>query len=67
MPPNMNLLLWIPIVQLGLLIVLVGFTIQAWRKNYWSLIGRLHYTVVTLAALAWILFAVQYNLIGHLY
>ncbi|MFB3131413.1 MAG: serine hydrolase domain-containing protein [Rhodothermales bacterium] len=67
MPPTMNLLLWIPIVQVGLLIVLLGFTIQAWRKNYWSLIGRLHYTVVTLAALAWILFAVQYNLIGHLY
>ena len=67
MPPTMNLLLWIPIVQVGLLIVLLGLTIQAWRKNYWSLLGRLHYTVVTLAALAWILFAVQYNLIGHLY
>lgn len=67
MPPNMNLLLWIPIVQVGLLIVLLGFTIQAWRKKYWTLVGRLHYTVVTLAALAWIIFAVQYNLIGHLY
>ena len=67
MPPAMNLVLWIPIVQVGLLLVLLGLTIQAWRKKYWTLVGRLHYTVVTLAALAWIFFAVQYNLIGHLY
>ena len=67
MPPNMNLLLWIPIVQVGLLFVLVGFTIQAWRNKYWSPLGRLHYTVFTLAASAWIIFAVQYNLIGHQY
>jgi hypothetical protein len=63
----MDLLLWIPIMQAGLLIALLAFTVQAWRKSYWGWPGRLHYTVVTFAALAWIFFAVQYNLIGHLY
>ncbi len=67
MPGDMHLLLWIPTVQAGLAMLLVGFTIQAWRKQYWSLVGRLHYSVVVLAALAWVLFSVQYNLIGHLY
>ena len=67
MPPAMDLLLWIPTIQVGLLIALLAFTVQAWRKRYWGLLGRLHYTVITLAALAWMFFAVQYNLIGHLY
>ncbi|MDX1546767.1 MAG: serine hydrolase domain-containing protein, partial [Rhodothermales bacterium] len=64
MPDAMGRLLWIPAVQAGLLVALFGFTVQAWRRSYWSLGWRLHYTLFTLAALAWMLFIVQYNLLG---
>jgi CubicO group peptidase (beta-lactamase class C family) len=36
----------------------------AWRRSWWSLIGRLHHTVVALAALAYLAVAVSYNLLG---
>jgi|TARA_Y100000031_G_scaffold157075_1_gene215720 CubicO group peptidase (beta-lactamase class C family) len=67
MPRDMDLLLWIPVVQVGLLVILLGCTILAWRRHYWSLVGRLHFSALTLACLAWVVFAAQYNLIGHLY
>lgn len=67
MPPSLRTVLWLPTVQAVLAIVLVGFTVQAWRKGYWGLPGRIHYTLFTLATLAWVGFAMQYNLIGHLY
>jgi len=67
MPPTMNLLLWIPIIQAAALVAMVFFTVLAWRRKFWTWFGRLHYSAVTLAASVWIFFAAQYNLIGHLY
>lgn len=64
MPAAMGRLLWIPAVQAGLLMGLLGFTVRAWRRAYWSLGWRLHYTLFTVAALAWMLFIVHYNLLG---
>ena len=63
MPAAMRQLLWIPLVQVGLLLGIVVFAVLAWRRSYWGLAGRLHYSVFALAALAWVFFLVHYHLV----
>ena len=36
----------------------------AWRERYWSLAGRLHYTLVTLGALGFVWWLSYWNLLG---
>jgi len=47
-----------------LAMVSFAFIVLAWKNRYWSLAGRVHYTIVTLAALAFIWFLVNWNLLG---
>lgn len=56
---------------LGLALVAAGLTVGAvacialvWRRRYWSLIGRTHYALLTIGALAFIWFLNQWNLLG---
>jgi CubicO group peptidase (beta-lactamase class C family) len=58
-------------VALGLALLAAGLTVSAvactalmWRRRYWSLIGRAHYTLLTLGALTFIWFLNQWNLLG---
>jgi len=39
----------------------------AWRNHYWSVWGRMYYTLVTLGAVAFIPFLLSWNLLGFLY
>ncbi len=66
-PPFMETLLWIPLLQIGLLPAMILFAILAWKKGYWGWFGRFHYTLFVLAAIVWIYFAATYNLLGHRY
>jgi hypothetical protein len=47
-----------------LTVVAVAGTALAWRRSYWGVIGRAHYTLVTLGALAFIGFLNYWNLLG---
>lgn len=67
MPDALQTMLWLPIVQVVLALGLVIFAGVAWRKSYWRMPGRLHFSVFTLAALIWIYFLADYNLIGFNY
>jgi hypothetical protein len=40
------------------------FTAWAWKNNYWSLVKRSHYSLITLAALVFIPFLTYWNLLG---
>ncbi len=40
------------------------FTVLAWKNKYWGSMGRLHYTLITFAALAFIWFLNYWNLLG---
>ncbi len=42
----------------------LGFAIVAWRHRYWSLVGRIHYTVVALGAVAFVWLLNTWNLLG---
>ena len=42
----------------------IAFTVLAWKDHYWSALRRVHYTVVSLAALAFLWFLNYWNLLG---
>jgi CubicO group peptidase (beta-lactamase class C family) len=57
-------LLVIPILMTVLTVGPVVFTGLAWRNGYWHLSERIHYMLVTLAAIAYIWFLNYWNLLG---
>jgi hypothetical protein len=56
------LLLWF--IAAVLTLGAIGFTVLAWKNRYWSALGRVHYTMVSLAAFAFIWFLNYWNLLG---
>lgn len=60
-------LLVLPLIATALTVCLVFFLVRAWRHKYWSLLGRLHYTLVVVAAVALIPFLMYWNLFGFNY
>jgi hypothetical protein len=63
-PPMLNTLFALPVLAIVLTIGLAVFTVLAWKDRYWGILGRLHYTLVTLAAAAFIPFLHYWNLLG---
>ncbi len=63
-PPVVVGLLCGPFITTALTGLLPIFMAQAWARNYWSRAGRLHYALVTLAALGFIPFLIYWNLLG---
>ena len=53
--------LWLPSVPLTLGIVVLAAL--AWKYRYWGVAGRVHYTLVALAAVVFVLFLSNWNLI----
>lgn len=63
LPPILNALFALPVPAIVLTIGLAVFTVLAWKDRYWGILGRLHYTLVTLAAVAFVLFLNYWNLL----
>ncbi len=63
-PPLLPFVLVLPLVAAVLTIAALGFTVLAWKNRYWGVAGRVHYTLVTVAALAFIWFLDYWNLLG---
>jgi hypothetical protein len=62
-----------PLAQVALAIALVAATLSvgllvftglAWKNRYWGLFGRLHYSLVTVAAVGFVWFLNNWNLLG---
>jgi len=53
----------IPKFAVLLSIVLLVFTIEAWRRKYWTFAERLHFTMVTLASMVFVILTYHFNLI----
>jgi CubicO group peptidase (beta-lactamase class C family) len=66
-PPNLKvyekIFLEIPKLAVLLSIVLLVFTVKVWGRKYWTLLERLHFTMVTLASLVFVFLAYHLNLI----
>jgi uncharacterized Tic20 family protein len=63
-PIPQTLFLLLTILAVVLTIGSLVFTVLAWKDRYWGILGRLHYTLVTLAAVVSIPFLHYWNLLG---
>jgi len=57
-------LLILPLATTALTACLVAFAVMAWKHKYWGLAARVHYSLVALAALAFLWFLNHWNLLG---
>lgn len=64
-PSSMTGLFTIPLIAGILALASAVFSALAWRKSYWSLLERIHLTLVTLALLAFIWWLNNWNLLGY--
>jgi hypothetical protein len=65
LPAGYEPLLIIPTVAALLTVVLLIFTVLAWMRGYWSVLGRLFFTLVTLAALVFTGLMVTWGLLVY--
>lgn len=63
-PGYLNALLVIPLLTAILAFVLLAQAVQAWRRRWWSLAARLHYSLLAAAGLLFVWFASYWNLLG---
>ncbi len=62
--PIVIALLVLPLITTFLTLALLIFTLVIWKYKYWSIFSRLHYSLVTFAALTFIPFLTYWNLLG---
>ena len=62
--PPLVAVLTLPLLSVASTLGVLVHAVLAWRRGYWSLFGRLHYTLVALSALAFVALLAYYNLIG---
>ncbi|MEO7043334.1 MAG: serine hydrolase domain-containing protein [Gemmatimonadaceae bacterium] len=63
-PTSLKVALVMPIIFVLLTIWMIVTAIQAWLRGYWGAGWRVHFTLVTLAAICVCLFFNQWNLLG---
>jgi CubicO group peptidase (beta-lactamase class C family) len=66
-PPLLQRALWLPLAAIFLLAASAWFSVRAWTQKYWSLAGRIHYSLVTVAGLALLGWLYHWNLLGFYY
>lgn len=64
LPTVVSALLYLPLIAIGITVSLPIFTVLAWKNKDWSVRERVHYSLVTLAALGFIPFLYYWNLLG---
>ena len=62
--PYYVVMLTLPLLAIPLTGAMIFFTLFAWRRRFWKRRGRVHYTLMTLAAVAYIPFLHYWNLLG---
>jgi len=62
--PIYRIVLLLPIIAAVLTVGALIYTVLAWKDSYWGVIGRVYYTLVTLASLAFVWFLNFWNLLG---
>ena len=63
--PYYVVMLSIPLLAIPLTGAMIFFTVMAWKRHYWGRRGRIHYTLCTVAAVAYIPFLHYWNLLGY--
>jgi CubicO group peptidase (beta-lactamase class C family) len=63
LPPWSRYLMLVPWAIVVLAVAMLVFSLLAWAGRYWSVAGRIHYTLTTLAALAFVWWLYHWNLL----
>lgn len=63
-PLSLRLYLFMPVILVGLTAAIFIMGVLAWKNQYWTLLKRVHYTFVTVAAVILSLFFYHWNLLG---
>ncbi len=66
-PPGLSALLVLPLVSGALTVVLFVVAVFAWRGAYWQWAARLHFSLVTVAAVTFLWQVSYWNLLGWQY
>ncbi len=66
-PPIVQVALIIPILTTLLTLILLWMTFLAWKDRYWTVLGRIYHSFLTLTAVLFVLWANYWNLIGWRY
>lgn len=51
-PPLLPAALTVPVIAALLMLVIMVFTVIAWKEQYWTRLHRVHYTLITVALIA---------------
>ena len=62
-----KIVLGLGVLSALLTVVALFYTVLAWKKGYWGVAFRSYYTLVTVAAVAFVWFLNQWNLLGWRY
>ncbi|WP_248565536.1 hypothetical protein [Paenibacillus sp. L3-i20] len=62
--PELSIYLVMPIILITLTVAMIISSFFIWKNSYWTLLKRVHYTLVALSALITCLFYYHWNLIG---
>jgi hypothetical protein len=64
---SLNFVLAFPVLIAVLALLLLWFTVSAWRRKWWGVWGRVHYTAVAGAAVLFTVVMAYWNLLGWRY
>jgi CubicO group peptidase (beta-lactamase class C family) len=66
-PLTTKIVLGVSVLSAVLTVGALVYTVLAWKDHYWSIAFRLYYTLVTIAAVAFVWFLNYWNLLGWRY
>ncbi|MEC0090721.1 serine hydrolase [Paenibacillus macquariensis] len=61
---SLQIYLFMPIILVGLTVALLVLSVLAWKNKYWTVLKRVHYTLVALSAVSLSVFFYHWNLLG---
>lgn len=62
LPGWSNIIFLLPYIIALLAVCMVIFTVLAWKKQYWSITGRIYYTIITLTSMSFVWWMIYWNL-----
>jgi hypothetical protein len=64
---NFQIVLALGVISAVLTVAAVVYTVLAWKDGYWGVAARAYFTLVTVAAVAFVWFLNEWNLLGWRY
>lgn len=61
---SLNLYLFMPILLVGFTLAMIVLSVLSWKNKYWTVLKRVHYSLIMLSAVALSLFFYHWNLLG---